>query len=159
MRLGRIPVKRPTRILGVDFGTKRIGLAISDADRRIASPLATYARRDSARDARYFQELADQEEIERLVIGLPVHMSGDESQKAAEARAFGQWLGEMTNRPVVFWDERLTTAHAEQLLWDAGLTHKQRRDRRDRVAAQIMLQAFLDAGCPQTADAGPLADG
>jgi putative Holliday junction resolvase len=151
-------VKRPARILGVDFGTKRIGLAISHGDCRIASPMAVYTRRDAGEDARFFQQLVNEEEIERLVVGLPVHMSGDEGRKAAEARAFGKWLGETTNRPVAFWDERLTTSQAEQYLWDARLTHKQRKERRDKVAAQIMLQAFLDAGCPQIAQAEPLAD-
>jgi putative holliday junction resolvase len=145
-------------MLGVDFGTRRIGLAVSDSDCRIASPIAVYIRRDARQDAQFFQQLVNEEAIERLVVGLPVHMSGNEGQKAAEARSFGEWLRQVTNRPVLFWDERLTTTQAEQLLWDVGLTHKQRKERRDKVAAQIMLQGFLDAGCPQCAEAGPLAD-
>jgi putative Holliday junction resolvase len=82
------------------------------------------------------------------VVGLPVHTDGREGTKAAEARAFGAWLGEVTGLPVVFWDERFTTVEAESALWQAGLTHKKRKERRDRVAAQLMLQAYLDAGCP-----------
>jgi putative Holliday junction resolvase len=144
------------RILGVDYGTKRVGLAVSDVDRRIASPLATYQRRDAAQDARFFQKLVQDEDIERLVVGLPVHMSGDEGKKSAEARAFGAWLAQTTKLPIAFWDERLTTAEAEQLLWDAGLTHKQRKERRDKVAAQILLQAYLDAGCPSVEAVLPL---
>ena len=136
-----------TRILGVDYGTVRVGLAVSDPERKIASPLKTYQRRGRELDAGYFKELIEEEQIERIVVGLPVHLSGREGQKAVEAREFGQWLGEVTDLPIVFADERFTTVEAEAALWSAGLTHKKRKQRRDRVAAQIMLQAFLDAGC------------
>jgi putative Holliday junction resolvase len=91
-----------------------------------------------------------------VVVGLPVHLDGREGVKAVEARAFGRWLAEVTDLPVVFWDERFTTVEAESALWSAGLTHKKRRARRDRVAAQIMLQAYLDAGCPAETAPGPL---
>ena len=68
------------------------------------------------------------------------------------------WLGEVTGRPVAFFDERFTTVEAETHLWNAGLTHKQRKARRDRVAAQILLQAYLDAGCPKDTVPGPLEE-
>ncbi len=137
-----------TRLLGVDYGSARVGLAVSDPERKIASPLTTYQRRDAEQDGRYFRERVREEEVSQLVVGLPVHLDGREGQKAAEARAFGKWLGDVTGLPVVFWDERFTTVEAESALWDAGLTHKRRKERRDRVAAQILLQAYLDAGCP-----------
>ena len=137
-----------TRVLGVDFGDVRIGLAVSDADRKIASPLATYQRRNPEADARYFNELVEQEAIGQIVVGLPVHLDGREGTKAVEARAFGRWLGEQAGLAVVYFDERFTTVEAESALWSAGLTHRQRKNRRDRVAAQILLQAFLEAGCP-----------
>ena len=82
-----------------------------------------------------------------LVVGLPVHLDGNEGSSAAEARSFGKWLSEVTKLPCTFWDERFTTIEAESALWSAGLTHKQRKVRRDRVAAQMLLQAYLDAGC------------
>lgn len=145
-----------TRLLGIDTGTVRIGLAISDPDRKIASPLATYQRRDSEQDARYFQQLIEDEEISGVVIGLPVHLDGREGKKAQEARGFGQWLGKTVGLPIVFWDERFTTVEAESALWDAGLTHKKRKQRRDQLAAQIMLQAYLDAGCPPEEEPGAL---
>jgi putative Holliday junction resolvase len=126
----------------------RIGLAVSDPDRRIASPLATYERRNAEQDSRYFRTLTEAEQVGQLVVGLPVHLDGREGQKAAEARAFGTWLAGVTGLPVVFWDERFTTVEAESALWAAGLTDKRRRARRDRVAAQILLQSYLDAGCP-----------
>jgi putative Holliday junction resolvase len=137
-----------TRLLGVDFGSVRVGLAVSDADRRIASPLGTYPRRDPERDAQYFRQLVETEEIGQLVIGLPVHLDGREGQKAGEARTFGTWLEEVTCLPLVYWDERFTTVEAEAHLQAAGLTEKRRKSRRDRVAAQILLQSYLDAGCP-----------
>lgn len=146
------------RLLGVDFGSVRVGLAVSDVDRHIASPLTTYTRRDRQRDAHYFENLADQEEVGELVVGLPVHLNGREGQKALEARAFGKWLGDVLKLPVVFWDERFTSVEAEGFLLAAGLTNKRRKERRDRVAAQILLQAYLDAGCPGEQQAKPLTE-
>jgi putative Holliday junction resolvase len=133
----------------VDHGQVRIGLAISDPDRILASPLTTYERRDDARDAVYFRSLVEEEKVGLIVVGLPLHTDGREGVKATEARTFGAWLKEVTGLPVRFWDERFTTVEAESALWDAGLTHRRRRARRDRVAAQILLQAYLEAGCPE----------
>jgi putative Holliday junction resolvase len=140
----------------VDFGDVRVGLAVSDSDRRLASPLETYARRGRDADAAHFREVAAEQEVGGLVVGLPVHLDGREGRKAAEARAFGRWLGEVTGLPVTYFDERFTTVQAESALWEAGLTHKRRKARRDRVAAQMLLQAYLDAGCPADPEAGPL---
>jgi putative Holliday junction resolvase len=137
-----------TRILAIDPGSVRLGLAISDTERRFASPLATYARRDPTEDARYFKKLIDDEEIGLIVIGLPIHEDGSEGVQAKAARKFGAWLQEVTDVPCVFYDERFTTYIAEESLLEAGLTKKQRKARRDRVAAQIFLQTYLDAGCP-----------
>lgn len=141
-------MKARTRLLGVDYGSVRIGLAISDAERRLASPLAVYPHQGRERDAEYFRALTEAEEIGALVVGLPIHCDGREGVKAAEARAFGAWLAETTELPLRFWDERFSTVEAESALWQAGLTHKKRKRRRDSVAAQILLQAYLDAGCP-----------
>ena len=148
-----------SRLLGVDYGTVRLGLAVSDRDRKIASPLVTYTRRGAAQDAAFFRCLVAAEEIAALVVGLPVHLDGREGEKAREARAFGSWLGATTQLPVTYWDERFTTVEAEAHLIDAGLTRKRRKQRRDRVAAQILLQAFLDAGCPASQIVRPLDDG
>jgi putative holliday junction resolvase len=146
------------RLLGVDHGKVRVGLAVSDADRVIASPLQTYARRDPEQDGRFFKALVEKEGIVRLVIGLPVHLSGRQGEQAELARRFGAWLSEQTGLPCVFFDERFSTSQAESALWDAGLTHKQRKSRRDRVAAQIFLQHYLDAGCPEETTPGGLED-
>ncbi len=98
-----------TRLLGIDPGKVRLGLAVSDPDRRIASPLATYTRRDLEQDARYLRGVIETEEIGQLVIGLPVHLSGREGEQAQLARAFGAWLGRLTALPCVFWDERFSS--------------------------------------------------
>jgi len=147
-------VSARTRLLGIDYGTKRVGLAVSDAERKIASPLTTYERAGREADASFFRRVIETEEIGQLVVGLPIHLSGDESAKSTEARAFGKWLQEITGLPVVFADERFSTVEAESALWDAGLTHKKRKARRDRLAAQILLQGYIEAGCPASAGNG-----
>ncbi len=144
------------RLLGVDYGDVRVGLAVSDPDRKIAFPLTIYTRQSRERDAVRFKALAKAEGIAGLVVGLPVHLSGKEGQKAAAARAFAAWLSQATGLPARFWDERFTTVEAESALWNAGLTHKKRKARRDKVAAQMLLQAYLDAGCPADDGTGPL---
>jgi len=136
------------RLLGVDFGDVRVGLAVCDPDRVIASPLETYTRKSAADDASHYRKVIAAERIEMLVVGLPLHTNGNESQKSAEARKYAAWLAEQTGLPFVLWDERFTTVLAESALWSAGLTHKKRKERRDRVAAQMLLQSYLDSGCP-----------
>jgi putative Holliday junction resolvase len=144
------------RLLGVDFGQVRVGLAISDPERKFAFPLTTVQRQDRARDANTLRTLAEAEDVVGLVVGLPVRADGTEGDAAAAARAFGTWLGEVTGLPVAYFDERFTSVEAEQMLWGAGLTHKKRKARRDRVAAQILLQSYLDAGCPADTGSRPL---
>jgi putative Holliday junction resolvase len=134
----------PKRLLGVDHGQVRIGLAVSDPDGKIASPLATYQRQRRDQDAAYFQALVKDEEIGQIILGLPIHADGREGCKATEVRAFGSWLEEIIGLPVIYWDERFTTVEAEAHLWSAGLTHKARKARRDRVSAQIILRSYLD---------------
>ena len=125
------PFPTSGRLAGIDYGTVRIGIAISDAGQTIASPLDNYNRRNERLDDQYFQELVKQERIAGFVVGLPVHSSGDESQKSLEARTFGKRLGRLTGIPVTWFDERYTTAHAEELLQHAGLTKKKRKQRLD----------------------------
>ena len=145
----------PGRLAGIDYGTVRVGVAVTDARRTLASPYEIYRHRDLDADARYFQSLAAQEQIVGFVVGLPVHLDGRESQKSREARQFGQWLGETTGVAVVYFDERFTTAEADQFLGAAQLTKKQRASRRDKLAAQIMLAAYLEStsrGEPESLD-------
>lgn len=137
------------RLLGVDFGTRRVGLALSDAERHIATPLAILDRKGNPFDAAYYQQLITQEEIKGIVVGLPMHMHGEEGKSAQQAREYGAWLRNLTKLPIVYWDERLTSSHADALMQEAGLNAKQRKERLDKVAAQILLQSYLDSGCPE----------
>ncbi|HMP03176.1 MAG TPA: Holliday junction resolvase RuvX [Gemmatales bacterium] len=150
---------KPGCLVGVDFGTRRVGLAISDAERRIAVPLAVYERQTVARDAEHFRALAQKEAVAGWVVGLPVHMSGAEGKLAQDARRFGTWLSATTGLPVCYWDERLSSALADRLLADTGMKARQRRGRLDQVAAQIILQSYLEAGCPEPEPPPPLHDG
>ncbi len=134
------------RIASIDYGTVRIGIATADLSVGIAGPFETYARRNDRLDAEYFRRLATEERIDRFVVGLPVHLSGGESQKSREARAFGDWLAATTGVAVEYFDERYTSAEAEQMLLAAGLTKKRRKERMDQLAAQIMLTAYLESG-------------
>lgn len=133
------------RLLGLDYGTHRVGAAISTYEQNLASPLENYTLRTDRLDADWLAQLATDYRAVGLVVGLPLHMrSGDEGQKAGEARAFGEWAADVTGLPVTWHDERLTSASAELLLMDAGFTKKQIKARIDKLAAQIMLQSFLD---------------
>lgn len=134
----------PGRIAGIDFGTVRIGIAISDANRTIASPYETYVRRDQRQDSERFSKLVTDEHVGRFVVGLPVHLDGRESAKSVEARAFGRWLAEVTGVDVQYFDERFTTHEAQRYLSDAQLSKKKRKARLDKLAAQIMLTAYLE---------------
>ncbi|MGY8747815.1 MAG: Holliday junction resolvase RuvX [Pirellulales bacterium] len=134
------------RLLGIDYGTVRVGVAISDPSQTIASPLETYTRRNNKLDADYFVDLTRHEKIVGLVVGLPVHMSGDESEKSREAVKFGQWLNESTDRPVIWVDERYTTSMAREMLSQSPLSGKKRKAQLDKLAAQILLATFLESG-------------
>ncbi|HMP79315.1 MAG TPA: Holliday junction resolvase RuvX [Pirellulaceae bacterium] len=136
---------RQGRLAGIDFGTVRIGVAISDAQQSLASPLVTYNRRNERLDGQFFLELAEREQIVGFVVGLPVHLSGHDSQSARRATEFGTWLRELTNRPVAFCDERFTSSWAEEILQASGATKKKRRQLLDKLAAQILLSAYLES--------------
>jgi putative Holliday junction resolvase len=133
------------RLLGVDFGTVRVGLAICDPDRIIASALETYTRTTDKADATYFSALAAREMAVGFVVGLPISLNGTEGPKAKEARDFGAWLAAATGLPVEYFDERFTTAAAEDTLREAKVRADKRTGKRDRLAAQYSLQSFLES--------------
>ena len=148
-----------TRILGLDFGTRRVGAALSDPRRVIATPLEVYVRRDPRQDAAHYRAIALEHDVDRVVIGLPLHTGGGESESSALARSWGTWLAAETGLPVIYHDERYTTVDADDVLRSAGIKLKDRKARRDMLAARILLQNYLDAGCPEVeSPAGPLAD-
>lgn len=135
---------REGRLAGIDYGTVRIGVAISDPGQILASPFDNYTRRGDKLDAQWFCEFVEAESVAGFVVGLPIHLSGDESEKSIEARAFGAWLHELTKLPVAFHDERYTSADAEQKMINAKLTRKRRKERLDMLAAQQILRMYLD---------------
>ena len=137
------------RTLALDFGLRRIGAAMSDPRRVIASPLEIYERQSEARDAKHYAKLVEDEDVDRIVVGLPVHTSGDEGELAEKARAWGRWLETTTNVPVFYFDERYTSVEAEELMRASGVRPRDRRALRDKIAAQILLQHYLDAGSPE----------
>ena len=140
-----MPLPADGRLAGIDFGTVRVGIALSDPGRTLCSPYECYVRRNESLDAAYFSRLAEEEAIAGFVVGLPLHLSGDDSQKSIEARAFGGWLVEKTKRPVVFFDERFSTAMAKSLMAEGKLTKKKRKQRLDNVAAYVILTSFLES--------------
>lgn len=146
------------RWMGVDYGDKRIGLALADDETKIATLWQNYTRRSPEVDTDYFKMICRAEGIKKIVVGLPVHEDGREGDKARAARRFGGWLKSITGLEVYYWDERYTSVEADALLANTKLPKKKKKARRDMVAAQIMLQDFMDAGCPRDSIPGPLED-
>ncbi len=134
------------RYLGIDHGSKRIGLAVGDDDIAMALPLPQLQSTGRATtDAPAIKKVVDEHDIDIIVLGLPLHMDGNEGDQARRARAYGRDLGAALNVPVEFWDERLSTHAADGLLDDnEDLTTLQRRARRDSLAAKTFLQTFLE---------------
>lgn len=132
------------RILGVDLGRARIGVAVSDELGLLAHPLETIPASDDA--ARRIAELVREKNAERVVIGLPRHMNGSVGEGASDALAFAKKLQAVLPCPVVMWDERLTTMAANRALRDSGRKTRNSRQVVDQVAAQMILQGYLDSG-------------
>lgn len=133
------------RALGIDLGSKRIGIAVSDSGGVIATPVDTVHRSDDVKkDHIAILQLADEWEAEVLVIGLPLSLDGTDGPAAKSVRGEAKRLAASTSRPVELYDERLTTVTADQRLREQGLDAKARREMVDRVAASIFLQAWLD---------------
>jgi putative Holliday junction resolvase len=130
------------RILGVDFGRARIGVAVSDELGMLAHPVETIpASRDAARRV---AEIVSEKNAERIVIGLPRHMNGSAGESAGEALAFAEKLRRLVSCEVVTWDERLTTVAANRALREGGQKTRNSRSFVDQVAAQMILQGYLD---------------
>jgi putative Holliday junction resolvase len=143
------------RIAGIDYGTKRIGVAIADTETKIASPLDNYNRISRDKDAEYFLQLVRREAIDKFVVGLPIGLDGYDNQKSREAKNFGAWLTEITGVPVEYCDERYTSVEAEQMLMSAKLTKKRRTARLDKLAAQLILAAYLETAAANSPAANP----
>jgi putative holliday junction resolvase len=132
------------RLIGIDVGTKTLGLALSDVLRTVASPLETISRRKFSLDAARLLALAAEHRIGGFVIGLPANLDGSEGPRAQSTRAFARNLANLTPLPLLFWDERLSTAAAERTLIEADTSRKRRSELIDKLAATIILQTALD---------------
>ncbi|MEM9355789.1 MAG: Holliday junction resolvase RuvX [Pseudomonadota bacterium] len=133
------------RLIGLDLGTKTIGLALSDPTRMIASPLETIRRKKFTQDVAQLDQLVMEHEICGLVLGLPRNLNNTEGPRAQSTRAFARNTCGRIALPILLWDERLTTAEAERALIAADASRAKRADIIDQVAAGIILQNVLDA--------------
>jgi putative holliday junction resolvase len=133
------------RTLGLDVGDKTVGLALSDALGITAQGLDTLARRNIEADLAAITSLCAEHEVELLVVGLPLNMDGSEGPRAELTRRFGDKLAARTGLPAQYWDERLTTAEAERVLISADVSRQKRKKVIDKLAAQVILQSWLDA--------------
>jgi conserved hypothetical protein TIGR00250 len=133
------------RILAVDYGEKRIGLAVSDELGITASPLMTLVRRSDDETVRQIAQLASKLRVTQIVVGLPRRTDAQEGEMERKVKAFAEKLRQAVSVPVVLFDERFTTRIAEQVLLEADLSRRKRKRVRDRLAAVILLQSFLEA--------------
>lgn len=134
------------RVLAIDHGTKRIGLAISDETGSIAQPLTYLAAEPETRLLEQLGQIVNERGVGRVVVGLPRNMNGTYGPAADKARAFAAALEKVLTVPVRTWDERLTSAQANRFLIDAGMRREKRKERVDQTAAAILLQSYLDCG-------------
>lgn len=133
------------RVLGVDYGLRRIGLAVSDPEGVVAVPWRTVEVGSDDKACACVREACREREIQEVVLGLPLTSSGVEGAMAQRVRAFARRLNDELNLPVTVWDERLTTAEVERALISADVTRAGRKRLRDKLAACVLLQSFLDA--------------
>jgi putative Holliday junction resolvase len=131
-------------IAGLDFGDKTIGIAISDLRRQIASPTETIRRTKFTEDAAKLLQIVTTRDIRGLILGLPLNMDGSEGPRVQSTRAFARNLTRLTDLPIAFWDERLSTVAAERALLEADASRKRRKEVIDAVAAGYILQGALD---------------
>jgi putative Holliday junction resolvase len=133
--------------MGLDLGEKRIGIAFSDPMGWTAQGHSILQRKGLKKDLSYLQELCQEFQVEKIVLGLPLNMNGTMGPRALETQEFARALQEALKIPVDFWDERLSSKSAERVLLEADLSRKRRKELIDKIAAVHILQAYLDGGC------------
>ena len=146
------------RVLAIDYGTKRIGVAVSDELGWTAQPLATYRRRSLNDDLTYLRDLVQEYVVREVVIGLPVRTNGDLGPEAHAVELFRQRLQAVLAVPVVTWDERYTTQSAEAVLLEADVSRTKRKLAVDRIAAAILLQDYLASQAANSLSPEPQED-
>lgn len=132
------------RLLGLDLGTKTIGIAVSDVMCTVATPVETLKRKKFTIDAEHLLALAEREDAAAFVLGLPINMDGSEGPRAQSTRAFARNLSQKTDIPIVFWDERLSTSAVTRTLLEADSSRAKRAEVVDKMAAAYILQGALD---------------
>ncbi|MFZ1069632.1 MAG: Holliday junction resolvase RuvX [Methyloceanibacter sp.] len=135
---------REARLLGLDVGSKTIGMALSDVTRSVATPFDTIRRSKFSADAKTIREVVEKNQVGALVIGLPLNLDGSEGPRAQSTRAFARNLAAHVEVPMVFWDERLSTVAVERHLIEADVSRKRRAELVDRMAAAYILQGALE---------------
>ena len=133
------------RIMGIDFGTKRVGIAVSDELLLIAHGMTSLNRKDLKSDMEEIARLAQANGVEEIIVGLPLNMDGTYSAKTKEAIEFIDQLSKVVTVPVKTWDERLTSRQAERVLLEADMSRAKRKKLTDKLAAQIILQSYIDS--------------
>jgi putative holliday junction resolvase len=136
------------RVLAIDHGTKRLGLALSDETGTIAQPLQFLSAEPGATLLERLKEIVDARKVEEIIVGLPRNMNGTYGPAAEKAREFVAALKQVLTVPIRTWDERLTTVQANRFLIDSGMRREKRKERVDQTAAAILLQSYLDRASP-----------
>ncbi|MCD6516988.1 MAG: Holliday junction resolvase RuvX [Candidatus Aminicenantes bacterium] len=133
------------RILGIDYGDKTIGLAVSDEMLITAQALQSYKVKNKDEDIRFFKDLASKYKINKIVIGLPLRMDGSEGSRVKKTKHFASWLKKSLDIPVVYWDERLTTKQALRIMKGNRLSNKKKKELVDQISAVLILSSYLNS--------------
>ncbi len=133
------------RVLGIDYGDRKIGLALSDKLGFTAQPLTIYRRRSEKEDKEYFKALVVEYNITEVIVGLPLRMDGSSGTRAEKTRAFASWLEQILNLPILLWDERLTTKQANKFLSTRKISIKTKKNIEDQLSAVIILSTYLES--------------
>jgi putative Holliday junction resolvase len=133
-----------SRIMGIDYGDKRIGIALTDLMQVIASPFEVYKTVNMDADAEHIQKIIEEQQVKTVVIGLPLNMDGSEGERAKKTRLFGSYIADKSNINIIFQDERLTSFEADNILSDAKIKTDKRKTLIDKLSACLILESYLN---------------
>jgi len=133
------------RILGIDYGDRTIGLAVSDKMLITAQALQSYKVKNKEEDIQFFKNLASKYKITQIVIGLPLRMDGSEGSRVKKTKHFASWLKKSLDIPVIYWDERLTTKQALRIMREKRLSNKKKKELVDQISAVLILSSYLNS--------------
>lgn len=134
----------PHRLMGMDVGTKTVGIAISNSNCIVSSPIKTILRKEKLLEITDIQQLVTEYSIKSLIIGYPLHMNGDEGERCQYVQTYAEHLIAVLTLPILLWDERMSTLSAERVLLEGDMSRTKRKNHIDAVAASVILQSFLD---------------